>query len=110
MRISDWSSDVCSSDLQAFIEKFGLPSAEVWPEAVTESQLRQELDTIRQCGYARQETASHIFGVACAVREKGQVVASLSVYLPMSRLGGKKEVQVLDALRETASRISEKLT
>src|SRR3546814_388604 len=55
---------------QAFIEKFGLPSAEVWPEAVTESQLRQELDTIRQCGYARQETASNIFGVACAVREK----------------------------------------
>src|SRR3546814_1877224 len=24
MRISDWSSDVCSSDLQKFIEKYGL--------------------------------------------------------------------------------------
>lgn len=93
----------------AFIEKFGLPTGDIWPEATTESGLRQELDVIRQRGYARQVTASHIFGLACAVLGKGQVVASLSVYLPVSRLVGQKEAQVLEALRETALRIGEKL-
>ena len=94
----------------AFIEKYGLPARDVWPEAATESKLKQELDAICERGFARQLTASHIFGLACAVREKDRVVASLSVYLPVSRLVEQKEQQILEALQETALRISEKLT
>lgn len=93
----------------AFIEKYGLPTHEVWSEATTKAQLKRELDAIRDRGYARQLTPSHICGLACAVKENEQVVASLSVYLPVSRLIGEKEAQVIAALQETALRISEKL-
>src|SRR3546814_15969940 len=35
MRISDWSSDVCSSDLRAFLVSAGFPKAGVTEEAAT---------------------------------------------------------------------------
>lgn len=93
----------------AFIKNFGLPNKDVWPEATTNTNLQKELHSIRQNGYARQVTSSHIIGLACAVREKGQVVASLSVYLPVSRLKDHQEKDLLKQLKETASLIEKKL-
>lgn len=93
----------------AFIEKFDLPSKEVWPEASTKMAMRKELDRIRQNGYARQETSSHIIGLACGIRENEQVVASLSIYLPVSRLREHKEADILKQLKETALLIEKKL-
>lgn len=93
----------------AFIDKYGLPPKSVWPEAATETGLRRELDTIRECGYARQLTASHIIGLACAVSEHGKVVASLSVYLPVSRLTEHTEDVVLRELKATALALEKEL-
>src|SRR5690606_17318972 len=95
--------------LEVFIDKYGLPPKTIWPEATSSANLRRELGNIRRAGFARQVTTSHIVGLACGVEEKGVVVASLGVYLPVSRLDGQKETQVLKALRETALRIGEKL-
>lgn len=93
----------------AFIEKYGVPSPSIWPEAVTEVRLRNELAHIRQRGYARQETASHIIGLACGVREQGKVVAALSVYLPVSRLTEHKEDKILADLKDAVQALERKL-
>ena len=96
--------------LEAFVDKYGLPSNNIWPEATSAAKLRRELGSIRATGFARQVTTSHIVGLACGVKEKYGVVASLAVYLPVSRLDEQKETQVLEAMREAALRIGEKLT
>lgn len=93
-----------------FMDKYGLPDKSVWPEAATEAGLRKEFDAIHQRGYARQVTDSHILGLACGVREDGEVVASLSVYLPVSRLTEHKEEEILKHLKKTALLLEGKLT
>lgn len=93
-----------------FIEKYGLPDSTVWPEARTEKDLKKELQIIREQGYARQKTTSHILGIAHPIKNKNITIASLSVYLPISRINNQIEIRILDALRDTVIRIEENLT
>src|SRR3546814_3136911 len=56
MRISDWSSDVCSSDLAALMA----PTAESWPAAAPRSRLTARDGTARRStgrGARRRRTA-----------------------------------------------------
>src|SRR3546814_20844071 len=39
MRISDWSSDVCSSDLAGFIDKLAGPRSEAWAPFIVREQM-----------------------------------------------------------------------
>jgi|SRR5690606_6204435 len=94
---------------EAFIARYGIPSKDIWPEAATKKGLQQALDAIRACGYARQATASHIIGLACGLLEDGRVIASLSVYLPASRMSENKEKEIIQELQNTASLLEEHL-
>src|SRR3546814_16752767 len=72
MRISDWSSDVCSSDLQVHLEESGLSAAEIWSN---ESQERYVLailpdDLPRFDVIARRERCPYaVVGVATEERQ-----------------------------------------
>ncbi|GAB3018408.1 IclR family transcriptional regulator [Niabella terrae] len=95
--------------LKAFVDSYGLPKKELWPEAATPIKFNKELEKIRRQGYAFHLPPSHVFGMACGIEEKGTVVASLSVYLPAARLTKDSEKQILKELQAAAQKISSRL-
>lgn len=97
-------------DLSDFIARYGLPDSQVWDGASTEGRLRQEIESIRENGFARQITASQILGLAVPVKRNEEVVAALSVYLPMSRLTPTSEQGIFDELKRSALEITLKLS
>ncbi len=96
-------------ELNEFIEKFGLPSKEVWAEASTREGLKVQIDKIRKQGYARQETVSHIIGLAFGISSNKKVLASLSIYLPSSRMKEHGEKEILKYTKLIAQQIEEAL-
>lgn len=96
--------------LAEFVEKYGLPSADFWKEASTARTFKTEIEKIRQSGFAKQTTKTHIVGIAVPIFKRKNAVASLSVYLPESRFSDKIHRDTLVALNKTAEVISRKLS
>ncbi|MCC5613014.1 IclR family transcriptional regulator [Nostoc sp. CHAB 5834] len=96
-------------ELDSFIQSIGLPTPETWPEAVTPDYLRSVLAVIRQHELAITRSLSHIIGLAVPVRKGGQVVASLSVFLPEVRFTTQRQLSIQSALRETSALITTRL-
>lgn len=79
---------------------------------VSKAALLAEVETIRSQGYAvsNGERAPDTAAVAVPIRDgDGEVIASLSVSAPATRLGGDKVAKVLQALRRHAAAISQGL-
>src|SRR3546814_18886498 len=55
MRISDWSSDVCSSDLERYLDRAATANGtnSVWPFIVGLAQSASDLDALWDAAYAR---------------------------------------------------------
>lgn len=102
-------ASLTDDDREAFVEKYGVPSKDIWMEASTPNGLKRELERIRAAGYVKQTTKSQIIGLACGVRENGRVIASLSVYLPVSRMTEGKELEIMEQLEKAASLLEERL-
>src|SRR3546814_13274483 len=67
MRISDWSSDVCSSDLVDFPTRVGMIKSffdryQIYPEIVSQLDLAVDMDTTVKAATALFETLRNIFG------------------------------------------------
>ena len=92
--------------LNAFVQSYGLPPKETWKEASTLEGLKEELEQIRNNGYAKQISSSHIVGFAVPIRQNGDVIASMSVYLPVSRLTATVERQALEELDKSTREIT----
>jgi DNA-binding IclR family transcriptional regulator len=97
------------AELERFIARYGLPSAEIWPEATYLQAFMHEINAIRSRGYAFQESVRHFVGYAVAVRRYGEVVASLSIYMPSYRHESTTAPNVLQALTQTADTINQRL-
>lgn len=93
-----------------FISTVGLPTAEVWPGADTPDGLAHELADIRADELAVSFSTTHIIGLAVPVRQHGQVVASLSVFLPQIRCSAARKKDITQALRLSATEINGRLT
>jgi IclR family transcriptional regulator, KDG regulon repressor len=93
----------------SFIGKYGLPAANIWPEADSREDLYAQLDKIQQEGIAVQLTNKHIIGIAVPVKKAGQVVASLGIFLPEFRFTGTWKKEIVSSLKSTAEQISKKL-
>lgn len=96
-------------ELEKFVGKYGLPAAAVWPEASTSPKLKEQVEKIRATGYAWQESQRQVVGYALPIRRRDEVVASLSVYLPAYRQKLIPAPDLLAALRQAGSRISQNL-
>src|SRR3546814_20116974 len=79
MRISDWSSDVCSSDLRQPLEEVGRHRAHVLQDAL----LLDDLDVL-QCGGA----ANRMAGIGVAVVEQ-QIRRRLGAQALQQAVGGE---------------------
>lgn len=97
------------TDLVKFKNRYGLPTNELWEEAASEPTFYSQVQTIRQQGYAFQESKGQVVGYAVGVYRQQELVASLSVYLPAYRHTPEKATEVLTSLRETAEQINRKL-
>lgn len=96
-------------ELDSLIQSIGLPTLEVWPEATTTDALRSALAVIRGHELAVTRSTSHIIGLAVPVRKGGQVVASLSVFLPEVRYTEQRQQAIQVALQKTAQQITARL-
>ncbi|RIV27262.1 IclR family transcriptional regulator [Fibrisoma montanum] len=98
------------ADLDRFVRKYGLPSAEIWPEADTDDKFQTCISAIRSQGYALQVVPKRqIIGLAVAVYKHKNVVASLSIYLPEYRYTVADKTGLIQLLQKAAKHISARL-
>lgn len=97
-------------EIDRFVNKYGLPNQEVWAEASTRERLQSAVSQIRKEGYAIQVLPGRqVIGLAVGVEKNAKVVASLSIYLPEYRYMSVDKVLLVNKLKSTADRISQKM-
>jgi IclR family transcriptional regulator, KDG regulon repressor len=97
------------NELNALIEAIGYPAHHVWPDIETKEQLMNALHDIRRQEMAITHSVKHIVGIAVPIRKGGQVVASLSIFLPESRFTPTRFETILTAIRQAADEINQRL-
>jgi IclR family transcriptional regulator, KDG regulon repressor len=95
--------------LAKFIEKYGLPRAEIWEESAAEEGLKATLKRIKKDGFAMQVSPKQIVGIAVPLFKDNVFVASLGVFLPESRFRGEFKKVVMSEIKNTAKQINLKL-
>lgn len=103
-------STLPDSELVKFKNRYALPTPDVWEEAASEPKFYNQIQLIRDRGYAYQESLRQVIGYAVGVYRQDEVIASLSVYLPMYRHTPEKAAVVLKSLQQAAQQIGNKLT
>ena len=98
-----------SKELDKFIQAVGLPDVNEWPGIQTREKLEKALQKIRKEEFIQTVNANHIIGFAIPVYKKTQVIASLSVYLPESRVTPAYKANIIKLMGRTANRIKERL-
>lgn len=96
-----------AQELDRLILSLGLPTAQAWPEAGNANELRSALAAIRGHELAITRSASHIIGLAVPIRKDGQVVASLSVFVPQVRCSLERQKEIEQALQRSSRLIDE---
>ncbi|MGV8092987.1 MAG: IclR family transcriptional regulator [Mangrovibacterium sp.] len=92
-----------------FIRKFGLPSSDAWSGIEDEEDLMTELNKIRKKQLAVQTSKAQVVGVAIPVYKDQKIIASLGVYLPLSRYTPSMQEKILNELRKTGDLINKRL-
>jgi len=95
--------------LAAFVRRYGLPAASAWPGVDNEPKLRKALERIAREEMAVTHSPKHVVGLAVPVRRQGEVVASLSVYLPEVRYQPPRRQAIAETLGEAGERITRRL-
>lgn len=89
---------VPDKERESIIQSTGLPTADTWPEATTPAELDAALATIRAQELATTHSRSHIIGLAVPIRKSRQVIASLSVFLPVIRCSEGRQDEIVRVL------------
>ena len=96
-------------DLQALKALYPDKLVPLTPSTITDpEQLAEQLLLARKEGYAWEieESTEHIRCFAVPVRKHGQIIAAISVAIPLFRYREEQKEQILTALFDQASRIS----
>src|SRR5690606_22173032 len=73
------------SFLNSYIQNYGLPPKDVWPEAKTEKDFFVQIEKIRKTGYVLIEDSVQVIGFAAPIYMRGKPMAALSIYIPAFR-------------------------
>ena len=96
-------------ELQRYIHQYGLPAAGLWPGASSKKKFMQQVQQIRQDGFALIEDSVQVVGIATPVYRKKRVVACLSIYMPSFRVNDKMKQQLIRNAVSYAAAISTRL-
>nr|WP_295926261.1 IclR family transcriptional regulator [uncultured Dyadobacter sp.] len=98
------------AEIERFISKYGMPSPEMWVEASTDEGLRAVTAQIRREHCAFQVLPGRqVVGLAVPVYKNERIVASLSIYLPEYRFMAIDKLTLINLLKTTAQKITQKL-
>lgn len=97
------------AEIETFINRYGLPTQDEWAGCNTKKGFLKTVEKIRKEGYATQESARHIIGVAVAVKKNDLVIASLTIYMPSFRFEKAEKENIIRQLMRSASNISQQI-
>ncbi len=96
-------------ELEKFISRFGLPPASIWHDANTKKKFYEQVQQIREQGYALIQDSIQIIGLAAPIYKQDTIVASLSIFIPAFRFDDKIKKKMTRLGLESAKRISKNL-
>ncbi|MDA9316301.1 helix-turn-helix domain-containing protein [Polaribacter sp.] len=91
------------SQINKYIEEFGLPSKEEWPEVKSIKSLFSNLEKIKTNGFCLRESPEGILGYAVAIIGPNNLIFSLSVFLPNLRWNDKTEKKIKEQVTYTSN-------
>jgi IclR family KDG regulon transcriptional repressor len=96
--------------LVRFVTKYGLPSESAWPEIQSETQLYDTLDLMKREELSIQTVPKrHVIGLAVPIYKSGNVVASMSIYLPEYRYMAIDKQKLIQSLKDCAAEVNKAL-
>jgi DNA-binding IclR family transcriptional regulator len=98
-----------AKELDKIIQAIGLPDPQEWPGMQTREKLEKGLQKIKKDEFIQTVNAHHIIGFAIPVYKNKQVIASLSVYLPESRVTVEYKANIIKLMNRTANKIKDRL-
>ena len=93
--------------LETFVNRFGLPKSDVWPEVEDFEDLQLELGRIRKKEISFQESRHHIVGLAVPIFREGKMNASLGTYIPVLRFRGERKQMITNKLVAAGKEINQ---
>lgn len=97
------------AELEKFIKQYGLPKKGEWEGVKDRRTLREQIEKIKEDGYATQITKENIFGLAVPVYKGEKVIASLSIYMPDFRYKKSDKMELISLLKRASENITHKL-
>lgn len=102
-------STLTDDEQDSFINQYGIPEPDMWPEIKNVEGLRKELAKIKEKEIAVHFDKSLIVGIAVPVFMNDKVIASLAIYLHQSRFTFKSKNLIFDKLKKTGYYIRKEL-
>lgn len=96
-------------NLLNYVQSYGLPSADVWPDIADQDDLILELQKIRKKNLAVQISQAQIVGMAVPLFKNKEIIGSLGIYLPQSRYTQARRERMETALQEAGKTINHQL-
>jgi len=97
------------NELDTLIKSISFPSKSVWPGAQTRAGLEKELAKIRKEEFVQIVSIHHTVGFAVPVYQHEKVIASLSVFVPLSRYTDKHREKISRLIKQTSKLITDRL-
>lgn len=96
-------------DLEEVVAALGLPG-DAWPGVRTVEALVGELKRLRGEDVVMRADGGEVVGLAAPVRQRGEVVAAVGLYLPQHRFAGEHREKVLAGIRAAAEAVGARLS
>ncbi|RZK43421.1 MAG: IclR family transcriptional regulator [Pedobacter sp.] len=96
-------------EIEAFVQKYGLPKEDEWFEAKSLSSFFVEIAKIREVGYSIQISVNQIVGLAVPLFKDEKVIGCLGMYMPTYRYDDLGHEKILSSIISTGSAINQKL-
>ena len=93
-------------DLQLYIKKYGLPNKNTWSKATSRIGFFEEIEKIKNQGFALIEDTVQVVGVATPIYKGNKVIASFSIYLPSFRFNSKVKADMIDKAIDLSKMLS----
>ena len=96
-------------ELDKLISSLGLPQKKAWPGTQTREGLEAALKEIREQEFVTVTSIQHTVAFAVPVYRNKEVIASLGLYIPLSRYTESHKEKLTKFIKRTAKRITDQI-